>query len=155
MKNTTLCYIEKDDKYLMLLRNKKEKDVNKGKWIGVGGHFEEGESPVECLIREVKEETGLTLLDYCFRGIVTFVSNECETEYMHLYTTSSFEGEIKECDEGQLEWIKKADIMALNLWDGDRIFLKELMNNKSLIDLKLIYEGDKLVRTENYREGKV
>lgn len=120
---TTLCYIEKDGKYLMLHRVKKEKDVNKDKWIGIGGHFEEGESPEECLLREAKEETGLTLLSWQFRGIVTFIADGWPTEYMCLYTADAFEGELKECSEGTLEWVKKEELDKLNLWEGDRIFL--------------------------------
>lgn len=144
MKNTTLCYIEKDDCYLMLLRNKKKVDENKGKWIGVGGHFEEGETPEECVIREVYEETGLTLTDYRFRGIVTFVSEEWGTDYMHLFTASGFSGELKECDEGELRWIPKSEIMNLNLWEGDREFLKMLFDNEAFFSMKLSYVGDNL-----------
>ncbi|MEE1028393.1 MAG: 8-oxo-dGTP diphosphatase [Agathobacter sp.] len=144
MKNTSLCYIEKDDCYLMLLRNKKKVDENKGKWIGVGGHFEEGESPEECVIREVYEETGLTLTDYRFRGIVTFVSEEWGTDYMHLFTASGFSGELKECDEGELRWIPKSEIMNLNLWEGDREFLKMLFDNEAFFSMKLSYVGDNL-----------
>lgn len=144
MKNTTLCYIEKDDCYLMLLRNKKKVDENKGKWIGVGGHFEEGETPEECVIREVYEETGLTLTDYKFRGIVTFVSDEWETDYMHLFTATGFTGQLKECDEGELRWIPKSEIMDLNLWEGDRAFLKMLFENKGFFSMKLSYVGEKL-----------
>lgn len=144
MKNTSLCYIEKDDCYLMLLRNKKKVDENKGKWIGVGGHFEEGESPEECVIREVYEETGLTLTDYRFRGIVTFVSEEWGTDYMHLFTASGFTGELKDCDEGELRWIPKSEIMNLNLWEGDRVFLKMLFDNEAFFSMKLSYIGDNL-----------
>lgn len=144
MKNTSLCYIEKDDCYLMLLRNKKKVDENKGKWIGVGGHFEEGESPEECVIREVYEETGLTLTDYRFRGIVTFVSEEWGTDYMHLFTASGFSGELKDCDEGELRWIPKSEIMNLNLWEGDREFLKMLFDNEAFFSMKLSYVGDNL-----------
>ena len=145
MKNTTLCYIEKDDCYLMLLRNKKENDVNKGKWIGVGGHFEEGESPQECLLREVREETGLILTDYTFRGIVTFIFGEDETEYMHLFTSCSFTGELHECDEGELKWIRKDDVENLELWEGDRLFMPRLIAGENNIFMKLTYEGDSLV----------
>lgn len=153
MKNTTLCYIEKEDKYLMLLRNRKKIDENKDKWIGVGGKFEEGESPEECLIREVKEETGLLLTKYRFRGLVTFVSDEWGTEYMFLYTASEYEGELKaagadtfECSEGTLKWIDKTAVTDLNLWEGDRLFLKLLMEdcNKPFF-MKLCYKGDELI----------
>ena len=150
MRETTLCYIEKDDKYLMLLRNKKEKDENKGKWIGVGGHFEEGESPEDCVIRETFEETGLTLTKYKFRGVVTFVSDEWGTEYMHLFTASDFTGELKECNEGELRWIPKNEIMDLNLWEGDRAFLKLLFEDGEFFSMKLCYKGDELVEIIRY-----
>ena len=141
---TTLCYIEKDGKYLMLHRVKKEKDVNKDKWIGIGGHFEEGESPEECLLREAKEETGLTLLSWQFRGIVTFIAVGWPAEYMCLYTADAFEGELRECSEGTLEWVKKEEIDRLNLWEGDRIFFGLLAENRPFFSLKLRYEGDNL-----------
>ncbi|WP_418370097.1 NUDIX hydrolase, partial [[Ruminococcus] torques] len=121
-KLSTLCYIEKDDKYLMLHRTVKENDVNKDKWIGVGGHFEYGESPEECLLREVKEETGYTLTSWAYRGIVTFVYGEDVVEYMSLYTADGFEGEPIDCDEGELEWVEKSKIETLKLWEGDKIF---------------------------------
>ncbi|MCR4605120.1 MAG: 8-oxo-dGTP diphosphatase [Eubacterium sp.] len=142
---TTLCYIEKDNKYLMLHRVKKDVDINHGKWIGVGGHFLKNESPEECLLREVKEETGLTLTSYKMRGIITFISDEWETEYMFLYTADDFTGELSECDEGELKWVDKDKLMELNLWEGDRIFLKWLLEGKEFFSLKLVYEGNKLV----------
>lgn len=145
---STLIYIEKDGKYLMLHRVKKKNDVNKDKWIGVGGHFEENESPDECVKREVYEETGLTLTDYKFRGLITFVSNEFPTEYMCLYTSSSFEGELKECNEGNLEWIEKRSLRDLNLWEGDYIFLDMLESREDFFTLKLVYEGNKLIHYE-------
>ena len=126
MRNTTLCYIEKDGQYLMLYRIKKKIDINKGKWIGVGGHCEEGESPDECVIRETREETGLQLHQAKARGLVTFISNQWETEYMHLFTADDFDGELIECNEGELAWIDKDKIMELPLWEGDKIFLKLL-----------------------------
>lgn len=141
---TTLCYIEKDDKYLMLHRVKKQKDINKDKWIGIGGHFETGESPEECLMREVKEETGLTLTGFSFRGIVTFQALGLLTEYMCLYTADRFEGTLTECAEGILEWVEKKDIFSLNLWEGDKIFLKLLMEDEPFFSLKLSYDGDRL-----------
>lgn len=141
---TTLCYIEKDDKYLMLHRVKKQQDVNKDKWIGIGGHFEKGESPEECLLREVKEETGLTLTSFSFRGIVTFYTTGWQTEYMCLYTADRFEGELTDCDEGTLEWVEKDRLMDLNLWEGDKIFFKLLMEDAPFFSLKLSYDGDRL-----------
>ncbi len=152
---TTLCYIEKDNKYLMLHRVKKENDINKDKYIGVGGHFEYGESPDECLVREVMEETGLRLLNYKPRGIVTFIygdaryPNERIVEYMHLYTSTEFEGRIKECDEGCLEWIEKSEVYDLPIWEGDRIFFRLLEEREDYFSLKLVYsENDELLQAE-------
>ena len=149
---TTLCYIEKDDSYLMLHRVSKKNDVNKDKWIGAGGHFEEGESPDECLMREVYEETGLTLTSHRFRGIVTFSQEGYGIEYMCLYTADGFEGEMKPGGEGVLEWVKKEDVLKLNLWKGDLIFLKLLKEDAPFFSLKLVYEGDEL--TEAVLDGK-
>ena len=146
MEITTLCYIEKDNKYLMLKRVKKKEDINKGKWIGVGGHFEEGESPEECVCREVLEETGLRLKSYKARGILTFVQNKTFTEYIWLFTADEYEGELIECDEGILEWIDKDKLSELELWEGDRIFLELLNTEEEFFLLKLEYEGDKLVK---------
>lgn len=142
---STLCYIEKDEKYLMLHRIKKENDVNKDKWIGIGGKFEDKESPEECVQREVKEETGLTLNSYKLRCIVTFVSSEYETEYMYVFTSNEFQGELIECNEGKLEWVSKNEIEKLNLWEGDKIFLNKIKNGDGFFTLKLKYEGEKLV----------
>ena len=151
-KLTTLCYIEKGDSYLMLHRVSKKHDVNKDKWIGIGCHFEENESPEECLLREAKEETGLTLTSWKFRGIVTFISEGWNTEYMCLYTADGYEGEIIPCNEGVLEWIRKEDLLKLNLWEGDKIFLKLLQENAPFFSLKLAYKGD--VLTEAVLDGK-
>ena len=152
---TTLCYIEKDGCYLMMHRVKKDKDINKDKYIGVGGHFECGESPDECLKREVMEETGLTLLKYKPRGIVTFIYGNAErpedriVEYMHLYTATEFEGKIIECNEGDLEWIPKAEVYNLPIWEGDKIFFRLLEERKDYFSLKLIYsETDELTEYE-------
>ena len=142
---TTLCYIEKDDRYLMLHRVSKENDINKDKWIGVGGHFEPDESPEECLLREVREETGFTLTSYRFRGIVTFISDKWQTEYMCLYTADGVEGEMAECEEGVLTWVPKSEIENLTIWEGDKIFLKLLADEAPFFSLKLRYEGEKLV----------
>lgn len=145
MKLTTLCYIENDrGEYLMLHRTKKQNDLNAGKWIGVGGKFEADETPEECLLREVYEETGLTLTHYRFRGIVTFLSNECEGEYMHLFTADKYEGTLCDCNEGELAWVPKNDVLKLNLWEGDHIFLRELLENDRFFSLKLSYTGDVL-----------
>lgn len=161
MRNTTLCYIEKEDKYLMLHRVKKEDDQSRGKWLGIGGKFEDKESPDECLLREVYEETGLKLTSYRLRGIVTFVSDIYETEYMFLYTADGYEGELIEeadgslmpvvdgksvpCSEGILKWIEIDKVPSLELWEGDRIFLDLLRNTEGFFTLKLCYEGDTLI----------
>ena len=143
-RQSTLCYIEKDGKYLMLHRVVKKNDVNKDKWIGVGGHFEYAESPEECLLREVKEETGLTLTSWRFRGIVTFIAKGWPTEYMCLYTADGFEGTLRECDEGELAWIGKDELLTKKLWAGDRIFLRLLAQDAPFFSLKLVYEGEHL-----------
>ena len=145
MKFTTLCYIEKNDKCLMLYRNKKENDLNEGKWIGVGGKFEEKESPEECLVREVKEETGLILTKYKLRCLVTFVSDKWETEHMYVFTASEFEGELKECNEGTLQWIDKDKILDLPTWEGDKFFFEKMQKQKEFFTMKVEYKGDKLV----------
>ena len=142
---TTLCYIEKDDSYLMLHRVSKENDINKDKWIGVGGHFEAGESPEECLLREVREETGYQLTSWSFRGLVTFISDRWPTEYMCLYTADGFEGEPVSCDEGELVWVRKKDLDKLYLWEGDKIFLSLLAQDHPFFSLKLTYQGDNLI----------
>ena len=144
MKLTTLCYIEKDNCYLMLHRIKKEHDVNRNKWIGVGGKFEEGESPEECLLREVREETGLTLTRWRYRGLVTFVSDQWPSEQMHLFTADQYTGQTTACDEGELAWMKKADLLSLPLWEGDKIFLRLLDEDAPFFSLKLRYQGDRL-----------
>ena len=145
MEITTLCYIEKDNKYLMLNRTKKKDDINSGKWIGVGGHFEKGETPNECVEREVYEETGLKLIKYCLRGILTFVADSDFVEYIWLYTADEFEGELTECNEGELAWIDKDKVLELNLWEGDKIFLKLLKEKEEFFSLKLEYEDGKLI----------
>lgn len=142
---TTLCYIEQDGKYLMLHRVKKEQDVNKDKWIGVGGHFEADESPEECLLREVYEETGLTLNEYRLRGVITFLTDCWPTEYMFLYTASSFSGELTDCEEGTLEWVDKTAVCDLPIWEGDKVFFELLNKDAPFFSLKLRYEGDTLV----------
>ncbi|MBQ3029718.1 MAG: 8-oxo-dGTP diphosphatase [Agathobacter sp.] len=154
---TTLCYIEKDDKYLMLHRVKKKNDLNKDKWVGVGGKFEPGETPEECLLREVKEETGLTLTSYKFRAIITFISDEWGVEYMHLFTADGYEGELPEdkmrdCDEGELVWVPKSEVENLRLWEGDKIFFRLLEERDDFFSLKLRYEGDNLVESVLYED---
>ena len=146
MRNTSLCYIERGDEYLMLHRVKKTVDENAGKWIGVGGGFEEGESPEACMLREVYEETGLQLSAWRCRGIVTFVSDEWGTEYMHLFTANAFDGELRECEEGVLAWKKKDEVLSsLPIWEGDRIFLRLLAEDRPFFLLTLRYRGDRLV----------
>ena len=152
MQYTTLCYPQRGSEYLMLHRVKKKQDVNEGKWIGIGGHVEENEAPDECILREAKEETGLTLHNCTPRGLVTFVSDTFEGEWMHLYTASDFSGELTECSEGILKWIPKQEISSLNLWQGDRIFLDLLTKDVPYFQLKLTYKGDTL--TEAILDGK-
>lgn len=143
---TTLCYIEKDDKRLLIHRNKRESDGNYGKWLGIGGHFERGESPDECVLREVREETGLTLTGYAFRGVVTFVSGDW-IEYMFLYTATAFEGRLtNNCDEGDIQWVDREKMPSLPMWPGDRVFLRLLDEGAPFFSLKLVYEGDDLAR---------
>ncbi|MGN1001824.1 MAG: NUDIX hydrolase [Oscillospiraceae bacterium] len=144
MLNTTLCYIRRGNEYLMLHRVKKENDVNKDKWIGPGGKFREGESPEDCLLREVREETGLTLRSWRYRGLVTFVSDRWPTEYMHLFTSDDYEGEIRDCDEGVLEWVDKDALLALPIWEGDKVFLRLLDTDEPFFSLKLCYQGERL-----------
>lgn len=149
---TTLCYIVQNNAYLMLHRVKKEKDINKDKWVGVGGHFEEGESPEECLLREVLEETGLTLTDYRLRGVITFVTDVWQPEYMFLYTADGFEGTMHICDEGDLEWVPIEKVTQLPIWEGDKIFFRLLEERQDFFSLKLRYEGD--VLAEAVLDGK-
>ena len=149
MRNTTLCYLERDGRYLMLHRVKKEQDLNRDKWIGIGGKFEEGESPENCLLREAREETGLTLSAWRYCGIVTFVSDEWGTEYMHLFHSDAFHGALRDCDEGALEWLPKEQVMELpDLWEGDRIFLRLMEEGGPFFSLKLCYRGDTLTCAE-------
>lgn len=144
MINTTLCYLERGDSYLMLHRVKKKNDLNHDKWIGVGGKFEDKESPEDCILRETREETGLTLTDYRYRGLVTFVSNEAPTEYMHLFTASAWTGTPVPCNEGELAWIRKKDLLSLPMWEGDKLFLQLLDTDEPFFSLKLRYEGEHL-----------
>lgn len=144
--NTTLCYLERGDEYLMLHRVKKENDLNRDKWVGVGGKFEDGESPEECLLRETREETGLILTEYRYRGLVTFVSDRWPTEYMHLFTATGWTGEQIVCNEGDLEWIRKKDLRALPMWKGDVLFLDLLERDAPFFSLKLRYEGENLAQ---------
>ena len=148
MKITTLCYLEKEGRVLLLHRTKKQNDENGGKYIGVGGTFEAGESPEDCMRREVWEETGYRPLAHRYRGIVTFVSDEWGTEYMHLFSVTDFEGEEKVCDEGDLVWVEKERVLSLPTWEGDRIFLELLFAERPFFSLKLTYRGEKLVGVE-------
>ena len=145
MKMTTLCYLERDGRYLMLHRTKKVNDENRDKWIGVGGKFEDGESPEDCMRREILEETGLTITKFRYRGIVTFVSDRWECEYMHLFTCTDWTGVQKECDEGELAWIDQRALYDLTLWQGDRIFLELIRTDTPFFSLKLTYQGEALV----------
>ena len=146
MKNTTLCYIEKDGKYLMIHRTTKENDEHRDKWIGLGGKLEAGESPFDCVRREIFEEAGLILDKPEYRGIVTFVSDEWGTEYMHLFKCTEFSGEIKPTsDEGELKWIDKSALLSLPIWEGDKIFLRLLDTDTPHFSLKLVYRGENLV----------
>ena len=146
MKNTTLCYIERGREYLLRHRVKKECDENRDKWVGIGGKFEEGESPEDCLLREVREETGLRLLRWRYRAIVTFVSDIWGTEYMHLFTADRWSGEIlSDCEEGELAWLDREELLRKPIWEGDRIFLRLLDADRPFFSLKLRYRGDRLV----------
>ncbi len=146
--NSTLIYVERGDEYLMLHRTKKENDLNHDKWIGIGGKFEPGEAPEDCMLREAREETGLTLTRWRYRGVVTFLSDVWETEYMHLFTADGYEGQLRACDEGELQWIKKSDLLALRLWEGDKIFLRLLDSEEPFFSLKLQYAGETLIAAQ-------
>ena len=152
MRNTTLVHLERGGKYLMLHRVRKEHDENRDKWVGIGGKFEPGESPEDCALREVFEETGLTMKSWAYRGIVTFVSDEWGTEYMHLFHSTDFSGTVKDCDEGVLEWVDKKALLSLPIWEGDKIFLRLLDEERPFFSLKLCYHGDRL--TEAVLDGR-
>lgn len=152
MQNTTLCYIEKNNKYLMIHRSNLKNDGSQGKWMGVGGHFEEGESPYDCVIREIREETGLFLKEPKYRAVVTFDSDSYECEQMHLFTCENFDGELIECNEGELVWVDKKEVPYLNMWSGDLVFLNLLETTDDFFSLKLSYEGEHL--TNKYLNGK-
>ena len=152
MRSTSLVHLERDGKYLMLHRVKREQDENRDKWVGIGGKFEPGESPEDCAVREVFEETGLTMRSWSYRGIVTFVSDEWGTEYMHLFHSTDFTGSVKECDEGVLEWVDKQALLSLPIWEGDKIFLRLLDEERPFFSLKLRYRGEQLV--EAVLDGK-
>ena len=146
MRNTSLVHLEQDGCYLMLHRIRKDNDENRDKWVGIGGKFEPGESPEDCALREVREETGLTMHSWSYRGIVTFVSDKWGTEYMHLFHSTDFSGELRDCDEGVLEWVDKKRLLTLPIWEGDRIFLRLLDSDVPFFSLKLCYTGDRLTR---------
>ena len=145
-RNTTLVHLERDGCYLMLHRVRKEHDENRDKWVGIGGKFEPGESPEDCALREVREETGLIMHSFSYRGIVTFVSSEWGTEYMHLFHSADFSGELRDCDEGELEWVDKPRLLTLPIWEGDKIFLRLLEQDIPFFSLKLCYTGERLTR---------
>ena len=144
MKQTTLCYLERGSQYLMLHRTKKENDLNHDKWLGVGGHFEDGESPEDCMLREVREETGFTVTQWRYCGIVTFISDRWENELMHLFVCTDWTGEEIVCNEGDLEWIEKKRLLELTMWEGDKIFLRLIDEQVPFFSLKLTYKGDEL-----------
>ena len=144
MKNTTVCYLERGTQYLLLHRTKKENDENAGRWIGVGGKCEENESPEDCMLREVREETGLSVTQHRLRGVITFVSDAWEGQYMYLFTASKWHGALTDCDEGELAWVERTDMLHLPLWEGDRIFLALLAEERPFFSLKLVYQGDSL-----------
>lgn len=149
MDKTVMIYLEKDNQYLMLYRNKKKKDINKNKYIGVGGHVEKGETSDEAVVREVKEETGLDLLSFNKRGLVYFVLNGYEEE-MYIYTSLDFKGELIECNEGELSWIDKDNVISLPIWEGDKYFLKHLLEDEKYFEMRLVYENDKLIEVIEY-----
>ena len=142
MRNSTLCYIERDGKYLMMHRVKKENDINRDKWIGIGGGFEDNESPEDCIRREALEETGLNLGEVNLYSVVTFIVEGGVCEYMFLFKCKDFSGSLIECNEGNLEWIEKSRIYDLDLWEGDKIFLKKIENDCDFFTLKLVYDKD-------------
>ena len=156
MKLTTICYIDDGNSYLMLLRNKKKNDINEGKWLGIGGKFEPGETPEECVCREVYEETGLILDDQVMRGVITFSSEGYEDEYIYVFTSDKYHGKIRECDEGELHWIRKDELTDINVWEGDRLFLKLLIEGSPFFSVKLSYKGDELTDSsiKLYEVGK-
>lgn len=146
---STLCYIEKENQYLMLHRTKKKQDINKGKWLAVGGKMEKGESPEECVRREVKEETGLDLLSYQLRGILTYVSNQYEDEYIFVFSSNNFKGTEITCDEGDLKWIPKEKLISLPAWEGDKYIVEKILQkNATFFSMKFQYEGETLVDYE-------
>lgn len=142
---STICYIEKEGKYLMLHRTKKKNDINKEKWLGIGGKFEDKESPEECIIREVKEETGLILNSVSLRGILTFINTIYETEYIFVFTSNDFTGNLIECNEGDLQWVDKEKVTSLNLWEGDKIFIEKIKEESPFFTIKYIYDGNTLL----------
>lgn len=142
---STVCYIEKEGKYLMLHRTKKKNDINEGKWLGIGGKFAAEESPEDCIIREAKEETGLALNSVKLRGILTFINTICETEYIYVFTSNDFTGNLIECNEGELKWVDKDKVTSLNLWEGDKIFIEKIKEESPFFTIKYVYDGDTLL----------
>ena len=145
MEETVLCYIENKHRYLMLFRNKKKKDINRQKYIGIGGHLEPGESKESALLREVKEETGLTLLSYQYRGKILFINDDFQ-EIIYLYTSSEFTGQLIECNEGELHWIDINKVLEVPHWEGDAYFLKKLVENSPYFEMTLIYSNDQFIK---------
>ena len=145
MIDSTLCYLYRGDEVLMMHRTRKKNDMNRDKWIAVGGRFEAGETPEDCAMREVREETGLTMLSPAYRGVVTFINDRYETERMHLFTADRFEGEMTDCDEGELVWIPRKALNGLPMWEGDRIFHRLLDEGVPFFRLELVYSGEKLL----------
>lgn len=154
MRETTLCYLEKDGSYLMLHRTKKKNDLNEGKWVGVGGKLEKDESPEEGALREIREETGLTAKRLKLRSVITFISDQWENEMMYLFTSDDIEGELRECEEGDLAWIPIEEVMSLPAWSGDKIFLEKIRDPKQgYFSLKLVYRGEELVQAVIWEDG--
>ncbi len=154
MKRTTLCYLERDGKYLLIHRNKKENDENAGKWIGIGGKMEPHESPEEGAAREIREETGLDVHELLFRAVITFVSDEWEEETMYLFTSEDFSGEVHGCREGDLAWVPVDEAERLPIWEGDRIFLRKLREQEGFFSLKLVYQGERLGQAVLWENGR-
>lgn len=153
MEETVCCYLIKDNQVLMIYRNKKKRDINHNKWIGLGGHIEEGETPVEAVIRELKEESGLTIINPVKKANIIFNFNGEQYEYMHVFVVKEFKGKLKKnCNEGELAWVNLDELFDLSLWEGDRIFLKPVLNDEPFFEMIMWYQGDKLMKYERIEE---